>query len=50
MKKIVTYWIKNDDDFEIPKENIIHIERILTDDGNGRKTPTIEVWVLEEKT
>jgi hypothetical protein len=48
MRKLVVYWVKNDESFPLDKINIIHTERILTDGKHGCKIPTLELWVIEE--
>ena len=43
MRKIVKYWVKNADDLEIPKDDIIHTERIV----NSENEIILEIWALE---
>jgi len=48
MRKLVVYWVKNDESFPLDTTKIVHTERLLVDDGHGRKTPTLELWMIEE--
>jgi hypothetical protein len=48
MKKIVAYWLRNDESFPLKREDIIHAERIVTEGEHGKKIPTLEIWMLEE--
>ena len=47
MKKLTRHWIREGDEVQIPKEDIIFIKQVDTRDKLSNGYPTLEIWVLE---